>query len=586
MPIEHAGRSRRNPRIPGLRRPAAPAVLAFAAFAFLSGCVGAPTETAGNGGGSEAVALTGSFTNPDGSAAAGIRVRLRPKLFLADTAGGSEAAGAAGGGSEAVGLAGGTIRDAVTDARGFVALDSVHRGEYLLEANDSAGHALLVSAVVTGAQDTLALPPAALASTGTVIGSIVPPEGFAGRTWVQVYGLERSVKADSATGGFRMEGLPEGTFTLRAVYSAPAVDPREIDSVAARPDTTVDIGAVRLASFENENYSAWPNSRRLYLNTTASGAGTAGEVDDFPVLVRLTGDNFDFSQSGGGDIRFSDMKGKRLRYQIERWDSAGARAEIWVRVDRVQGNSSSQFITLHWGVPGAEGFSDGRPVFGADAGFAGAWHLAEGALDTTTNDLYEDAAGYDPASDRTASDDRSGVIAGGAAFGGADYIGVSVADPLLQPNTAVTASAWMRAARTAAAGGTLLSMGDTYTLRVNPNGSLRFQIYTGEFAAVETPKGVNLLDSAWHHVAGAYDGSSLFLYVDGRLAARTAAKGFLDYRFWPGFVLGKHGNRKAGYEFIGSLDQVEIAGERARSADWIKLAYENQREGSKLVEFR
>ena len=51
--------------------------------------------------------------------------------------------------------------------------------------------------------------------------------------------------------------------------------------------------------------------------------------------------------------------------------------------------------------------------------------------------------------------------------------------------------------------------------------------------------GLNLLDSAWHHVAGAYDGSSLFLYVDGRLAAKAAAKGFLDYRFWPGFVLGR-----------------------------------------------
>jgi hypothetical protein len=214
------------------------------------------------------------------------------------------------------------------------------------------------------------------------------------------------------------------------------VDPRDINSVAAVPDTTVDIGAIRLASFENENYAAWPHSRRLYLNTTSAGAGVAGNVDDFPVLVRLTADDFDFSRTSGADIRFSDMKGKRLRFEVERWDSAAARAEIWVRVDRVQGNSSSQFITLHWGL------------------------------------------------------------------------------------------------------------------------------------------------------AGSYDGANLALYVDGKPVAKAAADGLLDYRFWPGFVLGKHGNRKVGYGFIGNLDQVEIGGEGARSADWIKLAYENQREAVVWVEFR
>ena len=571
--------------------------LGAAAWALLAaaGCMATPTShnpgvEGPNGGGSEAVALAGTFTNPDGTPAAGIRVRLRPKQFLADTLrpkpGSAPGNQPQGGGSEAVGLSA-SVRDGFTDATGRMLLDSVRRGEYLLEANDSAGHALLVSAVVTGDHDSVSLPEASLKPTGAVTGLFLSPEGFAGTTWIQVYGLDRVAKADPATGQFRMDGLPGGTYTLRAVHSAPAVDPREIDSVAAVPDTTVDIGAIRLASFENENYSAWPHSRRLYLNTTSTGAGTAGSVDDFPVLVRLHGANFDFSQSLGKDIRFSDSKGKRLRYEIERWDSAGARAEVWVRADRVQGNSSAQFITMHWGLPGAESFSDGRPVFAGDAGFSGAWHLAESAPDTLADDLYQDATGYDPASDRTASDDRAGLAGPGAAFGGIDYIGVPVADPLLQPNSAVTASAWMQASRTDALGGTLLSMGDTYTLRAAPGGSVRFQIYAnGEFAAVESPKGMNLLDSAWHHVAGTYDGASLALYVDGKAVAKAPAHGRLNYSFWPGFILGKHGAMKPGYGFFGHLDEVEIGGNTARSADWIKLTYENQREGSTFVEFR
>jgi biopolymer transport protein ExbB len=363
------------------------------------------------------------------------------------------------------------------------------------------------------------------------------------------------------------------------------VDPREIDSVSASPDSLTDIGALKLASFENENYSAWPRSRRLTLNTTATGANVAGNAEDFPVLVRLDKGNFDFSQSRGNDIRFSDMKGKRLRYEIERWDSAAALAEIWVRLDRVLGNSSAQFLTLHWGIPGAEDFSDGRQVFTADAGFAGVWHLSQSAPDTTAYALYEDAVGYNPANDRTASADRSGVAGPGAGFGGTDHLTIPVAGPLLQPNAALTVSAWMRSGRTGLLGGNLLSMGDTYSLRVTPSGALRFSFFDGEHIALESPKGTELLDSAWHHVAASFDGAAMILYVDGKQVAQAAAKGFLDYRFSPAFTLGRHGNRKVGYEFFGNLDQVEVSGERARSAAWIRLAYESQREGSKLVEF-
>lgn len=549
---------------------------ALAACIALAGCSNRPTEVAGGGGGSEAVALTGLVANPDGTPGAGARVRLRPKLFLADTA---------GGGSETAGLLPGTVIDRVAGADGSFRLDSVRRGEYFLEITDGAGRGLLVPAVVDGAKPVVGLEKAVLRSTGSVTGAIVPPEGFAGRTWVQVYGLDHRVKADSATGKFRLDSLPGGTYTLRAVYSAPAVDPRDIDSVSAAPDSLTDIGALKLASFENENYGAWPSSRRLTLNTTATGANVAGNADDFPVLVRLHAGNFDFSASRGNDIRFSDMKGKRLRYAIERWDSAAALAEIWVRVDRVVGNSNAQFLTLHWGVPGAEDFSDGRQVFTAEAGFAGVWHLSESAPDTVSKGLYKDAVGYNPASDRTASADRSGVAAHGAGFDAGDYLTVPVAGPLLQPNAALTVSAWMRAARTGPLGGNLVSMGDSYNLRVTATGGARFSFFDGEHFAVESPKGLDLLDSAWHHVAGSFDGATLALYVDGKPVAQAPAKGFVDYRFSPAFVMGRHGNRKPGYDFIGNLDQVEVSGERARPAAWVKLAYENQREGSKLIEY-
>jgi hypothetical protein len=572
--------------------------MASAALAILPQCTESPTQSAqGGGGGSEAVALVGSFEYPDHRPAINANVRLRPRLFLSDTAGAAAApppvtSGApvapASAASSLAAVSAGTVFDVTTDSTGAFRIDSVKRGDYYLEVRDSASGGLLIPCTLTGDSGEVRLEAAALQPTGAVTGAIVAPEGFAGRTYVQVYGLDRQVKTDSATGRFRMDGLPQGTYTLRAVYSAPAVDPREIDSVTV-PEDTIDIGAVRLASFENENYAAWPHSKRIYLNTTASGANVAGSVDDVPVLIRLDKDNFDFASSPGRgrDVRFSDSKGKRLRYEVERWDSAGASAELWVRLDRVNGNSNAQFITMHWGLAGAEDLADPRMVFGVDAGFAGAWHLGEDAPDTVSADLYKDAAGYDPAADRIASADREGRIGFGAAFNGNDYLTVPVANPLLQPNAMVSVSAWMRATRTSSLGGNILSMGDSYNLRVLPGGAAQFSFFNGDaFASVESPKGSSLLDSAWHHVAATYDGASMSLYVDGKPVAKVAAKGSLDYRFWPAFIIGRHGNRKPGYGFVGNLDQVEVAGEVARSADWIKLAYENQRAGSKLAEFR
>ncbi len=554
--------------------------LALLAFAH---CGKNPIEATKGGGGSEAVALVGAFEYPDHRPAIAASVRLRPRLFLSDTAGAGATAPLPGS------VSGGTIIDAVTDNTGAFRMDSVKRGDYFLEIKDSASRGLLIPCTLTGDSSEVKLASAALQPTGSVTGSIVAPEGFAGRTYVQVYGLDRQVKTDSATGKFNLGDLPQGTYTLRAVYSAPAVDPREIDSVNSVSDSSTDIGAVRLASFENENYAAWPQSRLIYINTTASGANVAGNVADFPLLVRLDKNNFDFSQSRGlgRDIRFADAKGKRLRYEVERWDSAGSVAELWVRLDRVNGNSNSQFITMHWGLAGAEDLTDSRQVFGADAGYAGVWHLNEDAPDTLSADLYKDAVGYDPAADRVASANRDGVIAHGASFNGSDYITVPVANPLLQPIAMVTVSAWMRAARTASLGGTLLSMGDTYNLRVNPGGTGRFSYYDGTTVrGVETPASVNLLDSAWHQLAATFGDGVMSIYVDGKFSAKVGVKDAFDYRFWPAFVIGRHGNRKPGYDFYGNLDQVEVSGDVSRSADWIKLTFENERIGSKLTELR
>ncbi|MFM8224196.1 MAG: hypothetical protein ACKOJF_35295, partial [Planctomycetaceae bacterium] len=75
-----------------------------------------------------------------------------------------------------------------------------------------------------------------------------------------------------------------------------------------------------------EPYPTWRHSAPLVINTTPSGAhppDTARE-ENFPLLVRLHSDWFDFQQAqpSGHDLRFSDSQGQPLAFEIEEWNPA------------------------------------------------------------------------------------------------------------------------------------------------------------------------------------------------------------------------------------------------------------------------
>jgi hypothetical protein len=53
------------------------------------------------------------------------------------------------------------------------------------------------------------------------------------------------------------------------------------------------------ASLATEYYSAWPYSKLVCINTTSSGSFVAGDVPNFPLLIKLDGSNFPFEQAKG-----------------------------------------------------------------------------------------------------------------------------------------------------------------------------------------------------------------------------------------------------------------------------------------------
>ncbi len=92
------------------------------------------------------------------------------------------------------------------------------------------------------------------------------------------------------------------------------------------------------------------------------------------------------------------------------------------------------------------------------------------------------------------------------------------------------------------------------------NGRPAFYVHLdGDYAAAEAPT-ASLQAGRWHHVAGAFDGAEVRLYVDGRLAARQAARGRRTRNDHPLFVgADPNGSGQATSFFAGSVDGVRLS---------------------------
>ena len=115
----------------------------------------------------------------------------------------------------------------------------------------------------------------------------------------------------------------------------------------------------------------WKYSRKIGFNTSVTGADIAGDLFDVPVLLRLNGNNFNFSEASsmGADLMFTTTDNRQIVHEIEKWDPLSANAEIWLRIDTLRGNSKDQFIFMYWGNPLISQRETKEQVFDTAAGF-------------------------------------------------------------------------------------------------------------------------------------------------------------------------------------------------------------------------
>lgn len=526
-------------------------------YSVILSCSHSPVDLAGGSTSTPNEVVMGYAVLPTGTPAARTIVQLIPSSYTAIGTAPSSA-----------------IRTDTTDKFGTYCFTHVDTGIYNIQAVqiDTRTRALVTNIGVG-------------ADTVRVLSAVVTPPG---RLIVALSTLFDPVNGYLYIPGTTIANLIDGMQDTLVLDSVPAgMIPGVYYAATGGSEHTVLRYNIPVSSGETVTISnpTWKFSRRLYLNTSMAAAAVTGNVTDFPVLIRLTNNNFDFSQaqSHGADIRFSKSDNTPLAYEIERWDSANGKAEIWVKVDTVYGNDSTQYLLMYWGNPDALESSNSAIVFDTAAGFQGVWHMGQAenttAFDATANHFDGTPSGMDAAAS------VEGMIGCAQRFDGvSSYISLTgTADSKLDfpQNGNYTLSAWVY---------TEVIDGKAHYVLSKSNSSYNLDISTKnlwEIYDVEDDVGLQSVfaqptSQQWKYLSGVCMEKDMRLYVDGICIDSTVViTSGVPHKSEYDVHIGKRTDSNYGY-WNGMLDEVSLLNV-SLSPDWIKLCYMNQRTDDKLV---
>jgi hypothetical protein len=535
--------------------------------------------TLSEGPGTETENLSGFVQNPDGSAAVGIRVRIRTSDYLAGaSADGSSLFGQ--GQANANKANAKTTKDRLTDSAGRFQLDSMPSGKYFFAADDREALAVGMPISVDGREADRNLDPVVLLSTGFIKGAIALPGPGSGGLRVRIFGLEKSVQADPVTGVFLLDHIPQGTYRLWVSDTLGGKEGWEFEGVSTRSgEIPVSVNTV-YSPPDREDYSMWAHSRNLRLNTSPTGVDLKETLTGFPLLVRLNASNFDFAQSGRSAIRFSDVGGAKQPYQVERWDSANALAEIWIRLDTLRAQDSGQILRMYWGNPQALDRSTGKTVFDTASGFAGVWHLQEGAIGKSHLGAYGDATALgNDGDDEVGSRLNEGMVGLGQHLDSGDFIPVIRMDPQLKDVSLFTLSAWIKLDSGVSRRENIMKLSTTFGLQVTDKGFLQAEISDGKSFLISGTGTVAVRDGKWHRISARYDGKSLQVYRDGIFDHGRELSAEVFHPQYSVFLIGISSYPVGEYFYQGYLDEIRVS-DIPYSPEWLRMDFENQRSGT------
>jgi hypothetical protein len=313
-------------------------------------------------------------------------------------------------------------------------------------------------------------------------------------------------------------------------------------------------------------------------------------LENYPVPVKLTSDNFDFTEAraDGADIRFARPDGTLLPHEIELWDKANQVASIWVKTS-VMGNSTAQALVMYWGNATAPSTSDSKAVFSPAENWVAAWHLGDDAA--TTQDGFKDATGVNPGTGHNLEKGAARPGRMGLATN-LDHLkrqGVKVVENRKNFDLAknITFEIWgfVRSFGYDLGYESYMTKGDESWRYMRSGKTALTEICSDGQAPACVFSKSNVGFGKWYHFAGVHEGRAVRLYINGKREGQGNAGAdhgsFGDHAVTLGFSLHKMKEQR----FMDMIIDEARFTKDSKTDDWIKLDYESLKEGSTFVTF-
>jgi hypothetical protein len=482
------------------------------------------------------------------------------------------------------------VFETITDSYGRFTLDGLYPGAYSIEANDRVTIAAMKTTSINELDSSSDIGTMCMKPYAKISGSISnSTSGSSTANFIQIKGLERYSRLND-DGSFVFNDLPEGHFEVRVVSGDSSVSPQIVSGIDTRSERTETLVIP----------SNWSYGHRFSLNTTSTGADISDNVTDFPLLLRLNQDNFDFSQASidASDLRFTSKDTRFLSFEIESWNKDSRQAEVWLTVDTIYGNDSTQSVTMFWGNDAATPQTNSTQVFDTSHGYAGVWHLNEtsgsSAADVSGNNYAGTFKGGLPR--RELSD-----IGPGQRIEKPDSDYVDMGNVLNPGNNDITIGVWIKQgsiktpqALIAKTNGGLPSTSYGYLLSIDPGNYPHFNMATGgsewgDDSSFELASNLTITDTiSWHYICVVIDrmtNSNCKIYLDGidrtskingNITTISSVSNVSHFR------IGTENDNNGSFK--GSIAEAVISF-TARSSSWVKLSYMNQKPEDALIKW-
>ena len=381
----------------------------------------------------------------------------------------------------------------------------------------------------------------------------------------------------SGTGVTRSSFIDPGSSAgnaFQAWASTPWVQTTQGDfeaGVLNNVDTSSSPADVKLATTSNWYNTSW--AYRKQITFTSDSAKIPSTQSYFPVLIGLSDSDLAAdAQDDGDDILFTSSDGTtQLDHEIEKFDGSTGELVAWVEVPSL---STGTVIYMYYGNDTCGSQQNATGTW--DTNHKGVWHLNETSgthYDSTSND-------NDGTPNGGVTQDATGPMNGADGFDGSDdYVNCGQGASLNITAASITIEGWIN--MDADPGD-----GNWYDCISKPT----YNFYLGGTATDVTTL------CAWFTIGGenkdiwgkgdidinpgndtycvvTYDGTDVKAYVNGQLDYTELLSGSIDDSADDDLIIGAF-SPPAAY-FDGIIDEVRVSN-TARSAEWIKISYNNQ----------